>query len=69
MKLFCVSLLADCPAGTNYDGVSKCEDCHLHHYQDQQAQSSCRPCPRGHVTETVRSVSIHQCQLPGKDNY
>ena len=40
---FLCSFLADCPAGTKYDGVSKCLDCPLNSYQDRPAQSRCKP--------------------------
>ena len=54
--------LADCPAGTKYDGVSRCLDCPLGSYQDHPAQSSCKPCPRDQMTESVKAVTIYQCK-------
>ena len=61
-RSFCLSYLADCPAGTRYDGVSKCEDCPLHSYQDQPAQTRCKPCPKDHVTKFEKAVGISQCK-------
>ena len=60
--LLLFSFLADCPAGTKYDGLSKCLDCPLNSYQDRTAQSRCKPCPRNHVTDTLKSVTIYQCK-------
>lgn len=54
--------LADCPAGTKYDGVSKCLDCPLNAYQDRSGQSRCKPCPRNQVTESLKAVTIYQCK-------
>ena len=59
---FYVLYLADCPAGTRYNGESKCEDCPLHQYQDQPAQSRCMPCPKGFITEAEKAVSMSQCK-------
>lgn len=61
-RLCVCSSLADCPAGTKYDGVSTCEDCPLHSYQDQPAQTRCKPCPKDYVTESDRAVGISQCK-------
>ena len=60
--LLLISFLADCPAGTKYDGLSKCLDCPLNSYQDRTAQSRCKPCPRNHVRDTLKSVTIYQCK-------
>lgn len=61
-RRFCDSSLADCPAGTMYDGVSQCEDCPLHSYQDQPAQTRCKECPKDFVTEFEKAVGISQCK-------
>ena len=54
--------LADCPAGTKYDGISKCLDCPLNSYQDRPAQLICKPCPSDYLTESVKAISISQCK-------
>ena len=54
--------LADCPAGTKFDGVSKCIECPLHSYQDQQGKLQCTACPKNYITEYVKSVSKSQCK-------
>lgn len=54
--------LADCPAGTMFDGVLKCQNCPLHSYQDQPGQSKCKLCPKNFITESWKAVSINQCK-------
>ena len=45
-----------------YDGVSKCEDCPPHTYQDEPAQLRCKPCPKDLVTASEKAVCISQCK-------
>ncbi|KAL3870949.1 hypothetical protein ACJMK2_038974 [Sinanodonta woodiana] len=53
----------ECPVGTYYQSsTSSCQYCEIGAYQDETAQSVCKPCLLGYTTVGVGSVSIQDCK-------
>ncbi|KAL3870925.1 hypothetical protein ACJMK2_038953 [Sinanodonta woodiana] len=52
----------ECPVGTYYKiSTSSCQYCEIGSYQDETAQTVCKPCLLGYTTVGVGSVSIQDC--------
>ncbi|XP_078687678.1 cartilage oligomeric matrix protein-like [Branchiostoma floridae x Branchiostoma belcheri] len=52
----------DCPRGTFHDVTTDtCEECPVGQYQDQPAQSTCKPCPTNTWTVFPRGVEQAEC--------
>ena len=57
---------APCPPGRfSLTGHEPCQACPLHHYQDQEAQTSCRECDQDKRTASVGSNSTSDCVTIG----
>ena len=74
-KTECPYCSALCSIGTYYDDVTKtCVTCTPLTYQDEEGQTTCKPCPTNQLTEShetqliditsgmMGSSSIEQCQ-------
>ncbi|XP_052778282.1 proprotein convertase subtilisin/kexin type 5-like [Mya arenaria] len=66
----------DCPKGSFLDlSSNQCRECPVATYQDQQGQTTCKPCPKGKITPHPGADSITDCQacspgyyyIPGHD--
>ena len=54
----------NCAPG-NYLSSSTCAPCEFDHFQDQQGQTSCKPCPNGSTTNGSGARSLEECIFEG----
>lgn len=59
-------IVAPCPAGKySLTGHEPCEECPLHYYQDDEAQTTCKECRENEETESVGCNSSSSCVTIG----
>ena len=54
----------NCAPGS-YLSSSTCTPCEFDHFQDQQGQTSCKPCPTGSRTNDIGTRTPEECMLKG----
>ena len=51
-----------CGIGYFYDDTtSSCQECPVHHYQDERGQSSCKECPDNKKTSSTGTNTVDKC--------